>query len=231
MATGQNKQKIKYNFPDFSPENLDPQNIDRLAIEQVPPGSTVLDIGCATGFMGEYLIKEKDCRVIGADIRKDELKIAKKKFTSEVFADIEQPKNIEKVLKKNEMNKFDVILATSTIEHLKNPEKFLQICKKLLKSKGRLIISTPNIAHWSIRISLLKGKFDYSEYGILDNTHLHFFTNHTFRQLFTDNGYKVEKLFIDPVGGGYPRISRMLSKIFPNLFAYQMLAIAEKKNE
>lgn len=219
---------MKYNFPSFDPAALDPQNIDRLAVTQVPNNSTVLDIGCATGFMGEYLIKEKGCKVIGIDLRKEELKKAEKKLTGVLLADIEESKSVKKILALNQNKKISIILATSTIEHLKDPANFLQICKKLLTPGGKLIVSTPNIAHWSTRISLLQGNFDYTEYGILDNTHLHFFTLFTFCKLFTGNGYEVQKLLIDPVGGGYPRISRLLAKFFPNLFAYQILVVAAR---
>ncbi len=96
-----------------------------------------------------------------------------------------------------------------------------------MKKDGFLIISTSNVAHWSIRLSLLMGKFDYREYGILDNTHLRFFTTETFKKLVADCGYKIEYFSIDPVGGGLPRISKVLSKLWPNLFAYQMLIKAK----
>jgi O-antigen biosynthesis protein len=219
--------KIKYNYKKFTPKNLDRENIDRLAVEKIPDSSKVLDVGCATGAIGEYLIKEKKCLVYGVEMRADEANIAKKVLTDVVIIDIEQSSSVEEILDMVKGEKFDVILATSVIEHLKDQTAFLKKCKKLLKQKGMIVASTPNIAHWTTRLSLLKGNFDYTEYGILDNTHLHFFTIKTFRQLFEDNSFTVKSLLIDSVGGGYPRISRILAKLFPGMFAYQILVIAQ----
>lgn len=220
--------KVKYDFKNFMPENLEPENIDRLAVEKVPDNATVLDVGCATGFMGKYLIREKKCRVYGIEKNIDEAKVAEKRLTGVILADIEQEGVENDILKLVKNKKFDVILATSIVEHLRDSSIFLNNCKKLLKPNGIIIASTPNIAHWSIRMSLLKGNFDYKEYGILDNTHLHFFTIKTFRQLFEKNKYVIRELLIDSVGGGYPRISRLLAKWFPAIFAYQILIIAQK---
>lgn len=221
--------KIKYSYKKFNPNCLDKENIDRLAVEKIPVNLRVLDIGCATGSMGEFLIKEKQCVVYGVETRAEEAKIASKILTGVVATDIEQESSVERILDMVKGEKFDVILATSVIEHLRDQSGFLKTCKKLLKQNGIIVASTPNIAHWTMRLSLLKGNFDYTEYGILDNTHLHFFTIKTFRQLFEYNGFAVKDLLIDPVGGGYPRISGILAKFFPGIFAYQILIVAQNK--
>ena len=218
---------IKYQRISFNPNLLHPKNIDRLAIERVKPNSFVLDVGCATGFMGEYLIKNKNCKVIGLEERFEEALKAKKKLHGIVVANVEEKDIDKKILKATNGEKFDVVLATSLIEHLKNPTAFLLAIKKVVKKDGYLLITTPNIAHFSIRLALLKGNFDYTKYGILDETHLHFFTLKSFRQLFENSGYIVRDLVIDPVGGGYPRIGNFLSRFFPNIFAYQMLIVAK----
>lgn len=219
--------KIKYDYRDFNPEILDKQNIDRLALDQVPENSKVLDIGCATGFMGKYLIQHKGCKVYGVEIRLNESIVAKNNLNRVAVIDIEEKTAVKEILAMTNNIKFDAILATSIIEHLKDTDQFLKLCSQLLKPNGILIVSTPNIAHWSMRLSLLIGNFDYSEYGILDNTHLHFFTIKSFRKLFQKNGYIIKDLLIDPVGGGYPSISRFFSKFFPEIFAYQMLIVAK----
>ncbi len=202
----------------FDPKRLDPLNIDRQSIELIPNNSRVLEIGCATGFMGEYLIKNKGCRVYGVELGGDEAKAASKVLTRVYRGDIEDPKVLAAV---NE--KFDIVLVQALVEHLKDPWRTLVSWRKFFKKDGFLIITTSNIAHWSIRLQLLMGKFNYQEYGILDNTHLRFFTIKTFRKLLTDCGFKIEYFSIDPVGGGIPKVSKLLSKIWPNLFAYQML--------
>ncbi len=221
---------IKYQYPHFNPQQLSRHNIDRMAMEEVPSKSFVLDIGCATGFMGKYLRKEKKCTVFGLDIRTGEAKVAKKNLDKMIIADIEKP-NVEGIVRQKTKNKkFDVILATSLIEHLAHPDQALRRMSRLLKPNGVLILSTPNVAHWSMRLSLLKGRFDYSEYGILDNTHLHLFTIKTFRQLFEKNDLHIQKMRIDAEGGGLPRLSLALAPFFPNLFAYQILLVAKKRS-
>ena len=219
---------IKYDSLRFDPSSYDSHNIDRLATEQVPENSFVLDIGCATGFMGAYLKEEKGCVVYGVEERKGEYEKARKVLDKVIQGDIEKNETIQKVLLETRNKKFDVILATSLIEHLKAPENFLKNIKGLLGKDGIVIITTPNIAHWSTRLSLLKGKFEYSEYGILDKTHLHFFTPATYKKLFKDSGFAITYYAIDDVGGGYPRFSMVFSNFFPSLFTYQMLIVAVK---
>lgn len=217
---------IKYQNPQFNPDKLSKHNIDRMAVEEVPPESFVLDVGCATGFMGKYLQNDKQCRVVGLDLRSAELAIAKKDLFKVVNGDIQDDATVSKVLKTTKNQKFDVVIATSLIEHTAEPQLVLQQMKKLLKPKGRIIMSTPNVAHWTMRLSLLMGNFEYTEYGILDRTHLQLFTYHTFQQLFKKSKLKIVKVKIDAEGGGYPRISLALAPFFKNVFAYQTLVVA-----
>lgn len=210
----------------FKPDLLNPAHIDRQSVLLFSNNSRVLEIGCATGFMGEFLIMHKECHVVGVEIGKEEAVQARKKLHKVIGGNIEDEKTIQRI---KALNKFDVIFASAVIEHLKDPWSALRNWKSFLKKNGFLVITTSNIAHWSIRLQLLTGKFNYQEYGILDNTHLHFFTMETFKKLVTDCGYKIEYFSIDPVGGGIPRISKILSKFWPNLFAYQMLIKAKPK--
>lgn len=213
---------LKYgnNTPSFKPEKLHKLNVDRQSASLIENGSRVLEIGCATGFMGEYLIKNKNCTVIGVELGKDEAAIAKKKLTKVLIGNIESDVIIREI---NALGKFDVVFASALIEHLKDPWAALKTWKKFLTKGGYIVISTSNIAHWSMRLKIIRGEFAYQEYGILDNTHLRFFTYKTFQDLVKESGFSIEYLGIDPVGGGYPKISKIGSKIFPNLFAYQMV--------
>jgi len=208
----------------FNPDRLDPLNIDRQSVELVPKRAKILEIGCATGFIGEFLIKKKKCNVVGVEIGRGEALVARRRLNKVIEGNIEDPKVLRLI-----NDKFDVVFASAIIEHLIDPWEALRSWKKFLKKDGFLIITTSNIAHWSVRLQLLMGKFNYHEYGILDNTHLRFFTTETFKKLINDSGYKVEYFSIDPVGGGFPRISKIMSRFFPNLFAYQMLVMARPK--
>src|SRR3989344_8437641 len=205
----------------FNPEKLDTHNIDRQSVDQVPYGANVLEIGCATGFVGHYLIRKKGCEVTGVELGYEEAVEAKKVLTKVIVGNIEHTKTQKLITKK-----YNVIYASALVEHLKDPWSALKTWKKFLKNDGLLIVTTSNVLHWSQRIKFLSGKFEYEKYGIMDNTHLRFFTTKTFPKLITDCGYKINKFTIDPVSGGYPKVSLLLSLFFPNLFAYQMLIVA-----
>lgn len=207
----------------FEPEKLPKLNIDRQTVSLVPEKSRVLEVGCADGFMGEYLIKGKGCRVIGVEIDKEASEKAQKRGLSTVVGDIEAEKILSKLKTKG---KFQVILCSSAVEHLRDPVHALRAWRSLLEKDGFLIITTPNIGHWSARLKILSGKFPCEKYGIFDENHLHFFTIDSFRKMLEECGYFVEYLGIDPIGGGFPKLSRIFSLIFPNLFAYQIVVKA-----
>ncbi len=208
----------------FNPDNLDPHHIDRQSTDLVLKNSRVLEIGCATGFVGEYLKKKKKCYVAGVEIRREEAKEATKKLDKVMVGDIEDSKVVKNIKK---MGEFDVIFTSALIEHLRDPWSALLTWKKFLKKDGVIILTTSNITHWSMRLKMMKGDFYYEEYGILDNTHLRFFNVYSFKKLLVDCGYKIEHFSIDSVGGGYPKISFLLGHIFPNIFAYQMVIMAK----
>lgn len=216
---------LKYgsNTPSFNPKKLHTLNVDRQSVSLINEGARVLEIGCATGFMGEYLMKHKKCTVVGVELGKQEAAVARAKLSKIIEGDVESSAVIRKI---DSLDKFDVVFASALIEHLKDPWIALKTWKKFLKKDGYIVISTSNIAHWSMRLKLLSGEFAYQKYGILDDTHLRFFTYKTFQKLVKDCGFNIEYLGIDPVGGGYPKISQAGSKIFPNLFAYQMVVKA-----
>lgn len=214
---------IKYSNQNFTPERLHPKSIDRQSLSLIPEKSYVLEIGCATGFAGKYLIKKKRCIVDGVELGKDEAKEAKKVLSRVYVGDIEDKEVIIKIKKKT----YDIVYSSALIEHLKDPWAALKMWKTFLKKEGKLIITTSNIAHWSMRLRLLKGDFAYTKYGLLDNTHLRFFTYSTFPQLVKEAGFEIESFSFDAVGGGYPKLSLFLSLFFPSLFAYQMVIKAK----
>lgn len=219
---------MKYgkNMKSFNPNNLDEHNIDRQTLGFIPNKSRVLEIGCATGFMGKYLIEKKKCTVVGVELRSDEAKEAKKLLTKIIEGNIESSLVLKEIAQEE---KFDVILASALIQHLVRPFEALSAWRKFLKKDGTLVITCSNIGHWSMRFNIILGKFNYEEYGLLDNTHLHFFTPQTFKDLLKNAGYEIMEYKIDSVGGGYPKISLLGSHIFPNLFTYQMVIKANLK--
>ncbi|OGG12676.1 hypothetical protein A3D77_04125 [Candidatus Gottesmanbacteria bacterium RIFCSPHIGHO2_02_FULL_39_11] len=168
--------------------NPTPFESHRLVLDKINENSKVLDLGCATGYFDRELIK-KDCEVYGVDVDAESVKEAKKYCRKTAVLDLERTKRFP-----FGKNSFDYILMLDLIEHLKNPENLLITSKKYLKKEGKIIISTPNIAFISIRLALLRGKFQYSNLGIMDETHVKFFTRSTLEKLIKDSGLKIAEM-------------------------------------
>ncbi len=90
---------------------------------------------------------------------------------------------------------FDVIVAGDVLEHTKRPELVLAQLHLLLAPGGFVVVSLPHLAHGDVRLALLSGQFPYSDHGLLDKTHLKFFTRSTILELFSSTGYKVDELY------------------------------------
>ena len=149
----------------------------------------VLELGPATGYISNIL-KIHDCQVVGIENDPNFAKQAKKILDKVIVGDIEEL-DLKKALGSK---KFDVILIGDVLEHLKNPEKLLQKLPRFLAKDGYLVCSIPNITHGSIRLKLLNGEFAYKETGLLDKTHLRFYTLESIISLFDSTGYSITEL-------------------------------------
>jgi hypothetical protein len=102
--------------------------------------------------------------------------------------------------------------------------------RPFLRPGGRLVVSTPNVANWAVRLSLLAGRWQYTDRGILDRTHTHLFTRRTLVETVEGAGYRVERVdWTAPVPGDSDRLDaagRALGGLRPTLFAYQWIITA-----
>ncbi len=164
----------------------------------VEPGSKVLDIGCSSGNFGEELIKEKKCIVDGIELDHEDAQEARKKLRN-VFE-----LNIETDPLDEITDKYDFIYFGDVIEHLVDPSKALKRLKPLFKNEknAKILFSLPNMSHISVRLMLLNGNFEYGKTGLLDNTHLHFYTLHELNRVFNRAGMEIGRF--DPVIKDYP---------------------------
>lgn len=147
----------------------------------------ILEIGCASGRLGEA-IKTRNGQInyVGIEIVPSAGELAKLKL-DQVFVD-----NIEYFdWKKLDSKFFDCIIFGDVLEHLIDPKKTLQAAIKNLTTDGDVITCLPNIGHWSIINGLLHGTWDYADSGLLDRTHLRFFTIKTFKDLLNECGLNV----------------------------------------
>ncbi len=135
--------------------------------------------------------------------------------------------------------RFDKILLLDVLEHLAAPERVLRGLERLLKTNGQLIVSVPNVAHLVVRLMLLFGRFEYAERGILDRTHLRFFTRRTIARMLADNGYCVtsQKMTVIPlevlIGPRWlvrilHRALIALTAVLPGLLGYETFLIARR---
>jgi O-antigen biosynthesis protein len=149
----------------------------------------VVDFGCGTGYLS-WVLNKQGCTVTGVEINPHAAKIAEKYCQEVIVSDLDFV-SVKDILPHQE---FDVAIFGDILEHLRNPWQVLRDVKQVLKKDGYIVASIPNIAHGAIRLALLQGKFDYMELGILDNTHLRFFTRKSVESLFEDSGYLVNKI-------------------------------------
>jgi len=158
-----------------------------LIVELVGHGKRVLDIGCATGDLAEVLA-ERGCEVTGIEIDPEAARQAEERCERVTVGDVER---LDLGAELDEES-FDVIIFGDILEHLKDPLRTLKRLKSFLRAEGYAVASIPNVAHGSVRLALLQGEFEYRPLGLLDDTHLRFFTRDSIEKLFRDAGYIID---------------------------------------
>jgi methionine biosynthesis protein MetW len=220
--------RYEYFIPDYE-QYPDPYSRTWILLEWIGRGKRVLELGCATGFMSRYLVQRRGCSVIGIEVD-PEASVQAKKYCLDVL--VEDLNSSSWIVRLAECT-FDIVLMGDVLEHLANPERVLTNVYSLLAKEGCLVISLPNIVHWLTRLKILFGQFDYEPFGILDHTHLRFYTPKTARQMIESCGYEVTRFH--PVCGGRLNghgrpLWQWLARCAPSLFAYQMLFEARKRS-
>ena len=184
MSTPKDWQKDYPSDQVATEESLDDNSSLKKMLKLIDSGKEVIDFGCATGYFSR-LLQNKGCIVTGVEINPDAAKIAEQYCEKVIVADLDYV-SIKDIFPEQ---RFDVAVFGDVLEHLRNPWRVLEETKHILKEDGYVVASIPNIAHGSIRLSLLQGRFEYTEFGILDNTHIRFFTRETVKELFKRAGY------------------------------------------
>jgi len=185
----------------------------------VEPGAKVLDVGCASGFLAEYLVRNMNCHVIGIELDPISAERARSRCQRVVVGDVTDPAIIEQI-----SGHYDYVIFADVIEHLPDPEGVLIRAREWIGENGLVIISLPNIAYYRIRLHLLRGKFEYRDIGIMDRTHLRFYTKASAKQFIESCGLRVlrtEPIFVKPKDAA-------LGPLFPTLFAYIFVFVCEK---
>ena len=182
-------QKDYPSHQELNEKDLDDNSSLKKMLRLVGEGKRVIDFGCATGYFSQLLTK-KGCTVTGVEINPEAAKFAEQYCEQVIVADLDFV-SVTAILPKQA---FDVAVFGDVLEHLRNPWKVVSEIRQLLKPEGYVVASIPNIAHGAIRLALLQGRFEYMDLGLLDNTHLRFFTRKSVEELFEGSGYFVETI-------------------------------------
>ncbi len=191
----------------------------------------VLDVGCAAGFLHHFL-PSPYFHLIGVERDPNLVDQARRHYQEVYQADLNQELALPL------QHQPDCIVLADVLEHLSDPQSVLEhLLRQYAKPGTLIVVSLPNIAHLYIRLSLLFGRFNYTDRGILDRTHLRFYTLQTARQLCETCGIRVTSLQATPLplplvhpifGEGQPlfmahALSAFLSATFKSLLGYQFI--------
>ena len=201
-----------------------PSKYDRTQklLEWIGEGKRVLEVGCSTGYISRLLV-ERGCEVIGVEVDPAAAEKARAHCREVFILDLNSPQWVESFGGRM----LDVVLLADVLEHLVDPWRVLREIAGLLDKGGAVVISLPNVVHFLTRAKIALGQFNYTPTGILDHTHLRFFTIKTARELIESSGYRITR-FHPAIGGG--RVSdrirsglQFAARFAPGMFAYQML--------
>lgn len=188
----------------------------------LPDGKVVrsLEIGCGTGLTSAWIHQKYHCWTTGIELNETAAEDAGKRLDQVIVADI-QTFDLD-------LGPFDLVLCLDVLEHLRNPDVVMRKMASVLSDEGCIIASIPNLQHFSVSMNLLRGKWEYSDNGLLDRTHATFFVKQSILKLFHDNG-----LYIEQLESNMGKVPRLLNAItvgmFDGLLSYQYLVRASAK--
>ncbi len=164
------------------------EGVNSLVLRMVPVECTrYLEVGCAKGKLGSA-IKDRNpgSYYVGIELFDEVGQLAKEVLDKVFISDVEK---FDWSLLSGEQ--FDCIIFADVLEHLIDPARIIKLATSLLTPNGNIICCLPNVAHWSIISGLIRGEWEYSDNGLLDRTHLRFFTLQTFEKLLKEIGFEV----------------------------------------
>lgn len=205
----------------------DPYGAHRRLLRLCGSPGVVLDAGGSSGYVSTTLA-ERGARVVVVDIDENAVADAVAGGLEAYRVDLatEAPPLAE--------GSVDLILAADVLEHLADPVAALRRLRPLLGPRGRLVASVPNGANWTLRLQLLAGRWQYTDRGLLDRTHLRNFTRRSFHDTLAGAGFEVlESDLTCPIpwfrGGRLSAAVYRTARLRPGLFAYQHLALAQPR--
>ncbi len=202
-------------------------------LRMVPKGARVLEIGCAGGHMSTFMQNKLGCEVVAVEVDERAAEVAKKRGVSVVVGDIEDKSTLGQI-----EGKFDCVIFADVLEHLKRPDEVLQEIRTFLKQNGFVLASIPNVSYIGLVAELMRGFFRYRRCGLLDRTHLRFFTKEGIVELFERSGYfisQIERVKLKPDETEFnppqQELALLIEKHNPEAYVYQYVIKALPMSE
>lgn len=215
----------------------DPHSSHSAILRWLPEGRgrRILDVGAADGLLSRHL-SGRGWRVTGIErdpaLAQAGAPYCERMVTANLDREIPTPEG-----------PFEAIVYADVLEHLAEPMRVFVELNRSLTADGSVVVSVPNVAHLVVRLSLLLGHFDYIDRGILDSTHLRFFTERSLRALITDAGLDVARFTATPAPlyqvlpaswhkpwlAATHAVNAMIARRLPRLFGYQFIVLARPK--
>ncbi|HEY8188020.1 MAG TPA: class I SAM-dependent methyltransferase [Pyrinomonadaceae bacterium] len=200
-------------------------------LARVPSTSRrILDVGCGSGALGRKIKIERNCEVIGITYSEAEAVLARNHLDDVVVCDLNS-------FTPNGLLSFDCIVCSHVLEHIADPENLLKALLSLLSPDGTLLVALPNVLFWHQRWEFMRGRFKYTDGGLMDRTHYRFFDWVAARELLINSGYEIVEAAAD---GGFPLsrflfragrwLDRVSVKVFPGLFGFQFIFVCTVAN-
>lgn len=201
----------------------------RAVLRSIRPGGRIFEGGVSSGYFAQLLV-EAGYHVDGADLDSQTIKEAA------AFCDVILVGDLATIDLSGLRPPYDGFVFGDTLEHLPDPAAVLRRLRPLLRDEGAVVISIPNIANWAVRLGLLFGRFRYTERGILDRTHLRFYTRKTLIGMLEDAGLRVDELVASvpvPLLTWRPLcwLAYRIGNLRPSLFGYGFVLVARPTHD
>lgn len=197
-------------------------------VEALPdaPEASILEVGCAHGGTGALALAQNKCqRYVGIEISPEVAGIARTKLTEVLTA------NIEEVDLPFPEQSFDALVLSEVLEHLIDPWETVSRLSQLVKPGGLVLASSPNISHYSVIGNLVKGSWVLTDRGVMDRTHLRWFTPQLFTELFEQSGFDVFRVEpVTPFSSKTWLINKATGSRFKHLFMRQICVHGKKRS-
>jgi 2-polyprenyl-3-methyl-5-hydroxy-6-metoxy-1,4-benzoquinol methylase len=233
---GQNT-KVTGNPYHAKPWSGSSHEITRRFVETLAPGSRILDIGTSTGMLGRALPRSR-YRVFGIEPHANWADAASEYYDEIFIGTLDEAPD-------KYIRTYDLVVCCDVLEHMADPLEQLRRLVTAQNPGSRFIVSVPNVAHLWIRLNLLVGRFDYSDRGILDRTHLRFFTRKGLIRMLETAGLEcrwirptpvplelVHPFFLrSPLGRMLYNVQQGLVTALPRVLGYQFVCLAQRAGD